>query len=442
MNGRWANDEECAICVKRDYLRPLHGDAGGPMCCLLCIGKWHAEHGRRRRLGRIVIRAMVAFLAGGGKSDDLDKLMLSAIAGDIGVLDLDPLGYMAGTARTNGETADLTSELLADTLKLTHPDHHPPERGELAERVTKGLLALQSFVFPAPPPPKTVSGEPEWRSLWADNRDGHRGSNVNDAPRFPCAGCADTIPLYYCTACRTEAEKREREEAERARAKQREWYVKRPKMWTPPKPAKGAPRPRTARQARVANQVQSGNLINQWLSGLQIAILRAAYDNRVPGSRGCDVSHAELLAEIWGWEPSRHLRWTEEALAPWRSDKNCIYRLGDTRAQSDTHGAFNHIPPYQRRSARASLTRALARLEQRMLISFVSGTMGTYCGGLVLTPHGEQMACQMVEHEEAEKTESRVLPTSSATSSRSSIALSPRRTPRLASPPIATPSRR
>jgi hypothetical protein len=85
MNERWADNQDSAICAKRDYLRSLHGDTGGPMCCLLCIGKWHAEHGRRRRLGRIVIRAMVAFLAGGGKSDDLNMLMLSAIARDIGV---------------------------------------------------------------------------------------------------------------------------------------------------------------------------------------------------------------------------------------------------------------------------------------------------------------------------------------------------------------------
>lgn len=44
-----------------------------------------------------------------------------------------------------------------------------------------------------------------------------------------------------------------------------------------------------------------------------------------------------------------------------------------------------------RRAARASLSRALVRLEQRMLISFVGGN-GFYSGGLVLTPHGEQIA--------------------------------------------------
>jgi hypothetical protein len=30
-----------------------------------------------------------------------------------------------------------------------------------------------------------------------------------------------------------------------------------------------------------------------------------------------------------------------------------------------------------------------------MLIEFVNGTWGTYSGGLVLTPHGEQVARQL-----------------------------------------------
>jgi hypothetical protein len=59
----------CAICGKHDYLRPLHDDNGGPLCCILCAGNWHGKHGRRRRLGRIVIRAMAAYLDGRGKLD-------------------------------------------------------------------------------------------------------------------------------------------------------------------------------------------------------------------------------------------------------------------------------------------------------------------------------------------------------------------------------------
>jgi hypothetical protein len=383
---------DCAICGKNDYVTPLHGDAGGPMCCLLCIGEWHAKHGRRRRTGRIVIRAMKAYEEAGGNWGDLDKLKLSGSSFGLG-LDLDPLGYMADTARPTNEVVELTSELLADVIRLTHPDQHPPERKELAERVTKGLLQLQPFVFPAPKP-KPIVKRDESSSPWPpDNRDGHL-TVKSDTPRFPCAGCADTIPAYYCTACLTEYEKREHEKDESARAKQRAWYARRPKMWTPPKPPKGTPKkPRTARQARVANQTQHANLINHWLSGLQIAILRTAYSERVPGARGCDVSHAELLAEIWGWKPSCRLRWNEEDA----EGHSGSYRAGDTRPNSGTHGAFNHIPPHQRRAARASLSRALTRLEQRMLISFVNGTMGTYSGGLVLTPHGEQIARSLGE---------------------------------------------
>ena len=66
-------------------------------------------------------------------------------------------------------------------------------------------------------------------------------------------------------------------------------------------------------------------------------------------------------------------------------------RVGDTCPSDRIHGAFNHIPRHKRRAARASLSRALTRLEQRMLISFVYGN-GYYSGGLVLTPHGEQIA--------------------------------------------------
>jgi hypothetical protein len=50
---------------------------------------------------------------------------------------LDPLGYLGGAA-ANGENIELTSELLAGAIKLAHPDLHPPERRDLAHRVTPG----------------------------------------------------------------------------------------------------------------------------------------------------------------------------------------------------------------------------------------------------------------------------------------------------------------
>jgi hypothetical protein len=218
----------CTICGKHSYVTSLHGDKGGPPCCLFCAGQWHGKQGRRRRLGRIVIRAMKAFQEGGGNWRDLDKLKLSASGLDkFGFgqfLDLDPLGYLANTAAdTDGENIELTSELLSDTVRLTHPDQHPPERKELAHRVTQGLLALKPFVFPAPKPvknqaqlkpddvtAKTLTEETEKKSL-----------------RYPCPECADTVPLYYCTACRTEWEKRQEAERKKEAAKRRAWYARR-----------------------------------------------------------------------------------------------------------------------------------------------------------------------------------------------------------------------
>ncbi len=383
-----AMSDRCEGCGQYSFLIPLHGGKGGPLRCPLCVGKWNAEHGRRRRTGRILIRAIMAFSEAGGSSADIDKLKQTATCADFGLdlgglgITIDPLGYMANTARIDGADVELTSELLADVLQLTHPDHHPPERQQLAHDVTQRLLALKPFVFPAPKPKKRpFDGMPPTESSQPSEP-----SKPSEA-RYPCPDCASTIPHFYCDPCRAEWQKRQHEEHERAKAKQREWYRRRPKMWTPPRPAKGTPKPRTPRQSRVAvNQIPGANLINHGLSGLQAAILVAALTKRVPDARGCDVSHPELLAEIWGWKTRRKLRWTADAKINWE-----LRRVGDTRASSDTHGAFNHIPRHMRRAARASLSRALTRLEKRMLISFVNGT-GCYSGGLVLTPHGEQIA--------------------------------------------------
>jgi hypothetical protein len=60
----------CAICRKRDLVVRLHGDKGGPEVCLICAGKWHAEHGHRRRAGRVVIRALRAYEDAGGPNSN------------------------------------------------------------------------------------------------------------------------------------------------------------------------------------------------------------------------------------------------------------------------------------------------------------------------------------------------------------------------------------
>jgi hypothetical protein len=209
----------------------LHGEKGGPLRCPLCVGKWHAEHGKRRRHGRIVIRALRAYLDNDGRIGDIDKLKQSAICGDFLGMDLygevaDPLGYLAETANTKDETIELTSELLADAIKLAHPDHHPPERQQLAHSVTQRLLALQPFVFPAPKPKPALYGSSTAGTPAPAERP------VTKGPTYPCADCKSTIPLHYCDACRSEFEKRLAEENERERAKQRKQYAaRRARRW-------------------------------------------------------------------------------------------------------------------------------------------------------------------------------------------------------------------
>jgi hypothetical protein len=386
MNGR------CEGCGETSWLLPLHGERGGPLRCPLCVGKWNAEHGRKRRLGRIVVRAMAAFMDAGGTKGDLMKLQMSAVGIDLTYLlgsPIDPLGYLEGSAQIDGKEIELTTELLSDVIRLTHPDCHPPERADLAKQTTARLLALQPFVFPAPKPKPSI-----FERYGSSTSAARTERAVTKGPNYPCADCKSTTPSYYCTPCRAEWEKRRKDEHENRKRRQREWYARRKARRGPQsKPAHIAGRPRNSRQSTVVvNQTPSSNLINHSLSGLQAAILRTAFIKRVPGARGCDVSRPELLAEIWGWKTRRKLRWTETKGGN---------HAGDTTPSLNTHGCFNHIPRSQRRAANVSLSRALTRLEKRMLISFVDGTWGTYSGGPVLTPHGEQLARTLSDCDEA-----------------------------------------
>jgi hypothetical protein len=210
----------CDGCKRRALLTPLHGpEKGGPLRCYVCAGTWQAEHGQKRRIGRVVIRALKAFVDAGGSHRDAQSLTLAAMAsGIVGGFLPDRLGYMAEAAVEEGETITLTSELLTDILRLIHPDLHPSERRQLATRTTQQLLALQPFVFPAP-------------KLKPSRADAAMRNASFDAPahrqRYPCVDCASTIPLNYCTVCRAEYEKRWLEECERERAKQRQWYAAR-----------------------------------------------------------------------------------------------------------------------------------------------------------------------------------------------------------------------
>ena len=218
-------DGYCDGCGRRALLTPLHGpEKGGPLRCYVCAGAWHAEHGRRRKMGRVVIRAIKAFVDGGGSPSDVDKLVPTAHGRSLG-LGFDPLGYMAETAATADETVLLTSEVLSEALRLVHPDAHPPERRDLANRVTRQLLALQPFVFPAVVPKPVAPYQPPASD--GSLNVSREPFKETSRPRYPCVDCAPTIPLNYCTACRAEFERRCQEERERDAAKQRKWYAER-----------------------------------------------------------------------------------------------------------------------------------------------------------------------------------------------------------------------
>ena len=51
--------------------------------------------------------------------------------------------YGRGYADGQREAASLPPGLLGDLIRLCHPDRHPPERSELANRVTARLLEMK-----------------------------------------------------------------------------------------------------------------------------------------------------------------------------------------------------------------------------------------------------------------------------------------------------------
>jgi hypothetical protein len=202
---------ECVKCGEHGYVMPLHDERGGPLFCFMCAGAWHAEHGPRRRARRVVIKALRAYEAAGGHifGKDFDELILAAS------------GFSAFTGfEADTDFSDLTSELLAATIALTHPDKHPVERRAEANRVTQELQALKPFVFPAPEP----EPEPELEAKSGDDSFKHHAVDLDETsqPAYPCEDCRDTIPSFYCNPCKAQWEKeqekeREREEEERKR---------------------------------------------------------------------------------------------------------------------------------------------------------------------------------------------------------------------------------
>jgi hypothetical protein len=207
----------CTKCGGQTYVQPLHGERGGPLMCFMCAGAWHAEHAPLRRAARF--KAMKAYeKAGGSLHDHAFNELTIAASGWFFVREAD---------RTGDNFADLTSELLAATIALTHPDKHPPERKAEATRVTQELHALKPFVFPAPepePPPKPSKDD----GLFSQSRD---RLNKLSQPDFPCDDCRDALTSDYCDSCKAQHEKKwqeehEREEKERQQKneRQRELY--------------------------------------------------------------------------------------------------------------------------------------------------------------------------------------------------------------------------
>jgi hypothetical protein len=191
----------CTKCGSQTYVQPLHGERGGPPYCPICAGAWHAEHGRRRRAARILIKAMKAYDRAGGSLYDKDFDALKIAAGPAmfaALLSASPYK----TIGADDDFSDLTTELLTATLALTHPDKHPPEFQAEANRVTQELLALRPFVFPAPEPEKPLPREA--------NDVLPKDAQPSERP-YPCIDCANALPVDYCTECR-ERYDRERDE--------------------------------------------------------------------------------------------------------------------------------------------------------------------------------------------------------------------------------------
>lgn len=176
-------------CKETLFLSPLHGDAGGPLMCVPCRLNWDKDDAARR-----------------AREPDWKRKL-----------------YGDDRAYKRSEIAYLTAELLQDALVLVHPDHQPPERAELAKRVTVELLALKPFVPPKPKPtPVTdVRGPPPAANAKPLRLD------------YPCARCYATVPLYYCDGCRKQYDEIRQHKRNRAALQQRRLRARRRAMRPP-----------------------------------------------------------------------------------------------------------------------------------------------------------------------------------------------------------------
>lgn len=189
----------CVRCAQPSLLvGPLHGERGGPLVCIPCGSKVFADIRRHER--RVKLRE---------RWFDLEMANL--------------------TEREPSAAEDeLCAETLEDALRLCHPDRHPPERREVADRVTRELLVLRPYVLPrAKPRDVSVVVTPPEKREPVTSPD--PSTALAKIPQYPCALCKHTVPMYYCAVCRARWEEiwvrkreTERQQAERDNARARE----------------------------------------------------------------------------------------------------------------------------------------------------------------------------------------------------------------------------
>jgi hypothetical protein len=201
-------DRRCVRCGDTRLVFPLHGcDQGGPLVCPKCASEIEKTFSYERNV----------WMARLGLKEK---------------------------PRPRGPTY-LTLELLKDILKLVHPDKHPPERAELAGRVTSELKELEPYTPPAPAQPPIVTAkkpspcptakkplrhgpQPDMKlRAIADRSSAKVGPSAKPAEPLICVTCVGFPPMYRCDSCRAKEEERRRKERERENAKARKRRARR-----------------------------------------------------------------------------------------------------------------------------------------------------------------------------------------------------------------------
>lgn len=116
-----------------------------------------------------------------------------------------------GVRETRRPLPRLDTDWCKQALVLTHPDHHPPERHELAARVTATLIEYRRYA----PPPRNDSVDEAGGPFGP--RDARQRNVTHENPDFladvkaavglasvtwPCERCCGIEPKLYCDNCR------------------------------------------------------------------------------------------------------------------------------------------------------------------------------------------------------------------------------------------------